>query len=78
MCNNAYHFRFIKECGSELLTLRLACCKYIGEKTLRTIGKVCNKLQGYLCVSSFVCACICSHSIIVLVYSISRDDTHIQ
>ena len=48
VCTKAMPFisRFLEECGSELVTLRLACCKYVGEKTLATIGRVCTKLQG--------------------------------
>lgn len=39
-------YRFLEECGSELRTLRLACCRYISKQTLSTIGKVCPNLEG--------------------------------
>ncbi len=38
--------RFLEECGHDLLTLRLACCKYVGKNCLATIGRVCTKLEG--------------------------------
>ena len=39
-------YSFLEECGRELLTLRLSCCRYIGETTLATIARVCTKLEG--------------------------------
>lgn len=46
--NVMYTHRYLEECGGELVTLRLACCKYIGEKTMSTIGRVCTKVEGLL------------------------------
>ena len=46
MCFKMY--RLLKQCGNGLVTLKLACCKYIGEETLSTMGTVCTSLEGLL------------------------------
>ncbi|XP_065897557.1 F-box/LRR-repeat protein 4-like [Dysidea avara] len=37
---------FLKQCGESLITLRLACCQYIGKLTLETIVKECPGLEN--------------------------------
>lgn len=58
---------FLEECGGELRTLKLACCRYITKNTLATIGRVCNNLEGIFCtlgilesVMSLSCSKLCS------------------
>lgn len=59
---------FLEECGSELKTLKLACCRYITRNTLATIGRVCKDLEGALLIlvcTTIVCENvhhICSHN----------------
>ena len=60
---------FLEECGGELKTLKLACCRYITRNTLATIGRVCKDLEGTLLIlvcTTIVCENvhhICSHNI---------------
>ena len=58
---------FLEECGGELRTLKLACCRYITKNTLATIGRVCKNLEGIFCtlgilesVMSLSCSKLCS------------------
>ena len=54
---NTHHaLRFLEECGEKLVTLRLACCPYIGEKSMATIGRICKQLEGTVTV--YVCVCV--------------------
>ncbi|XP_064402047.1 F-box/LRR-repeat protein 4-like [Halichondria panicea] len=36
---------FLEKCGSQLVTLRLACCLYVGKHAMKTIRNVCTELE---------------------------------
>ena len=44
--NTLCYFRFIENCGGTLVSLRVACCRFINDDCVKAIARNCPKLQG--------------------------------